>query len=114
MMGLERGFKWLDSLIARGTPKGAGGVTFSVSPRVPAVGAMSATGGAKFEPPSRPPLKPGMAVFKPKTDGGARISFLGAKGSASAFRPSQLGLRRGPAGSFLRQPRCLLSARELG
>jgi len=24
-----------------------------------------------------------MAVFKPKTDGGARISLLGAKGSAS-------------------------------
>ncbi len=26
-----------------------------------------------------------MAVFKPKTDGGARFSFLGAKGSASAY-----------------------------
>ncbi len=42
------------SLIPLGTPKGAGGVTFSVSPRVPAVGAMSAAGGAKSEPLSRP------------------------------------------------------------
>ncbi len=35
--------------------------------------------GRESSSPFAPPLKPGMAVFKPKTDGGARFSPFGCE-----------------------------------
>ncbi len=128
-LGLRRGptgsrkARLLPSSFAAGTPKGAGGVRRSVSPRVPAVGAMSAAGGAKSEPLSRPLQRRNTSVqaktvselgreressspFAPPSTAqtsvqaencqGANFPFLGAKGSASASSAISGAQPRGP------------------